>query len=151
GYRWGDDHGRPVGYLAHPAVLPVGDEHVAGGVDRHGHGAIEHGGGGRAAVAAEAGGAVARDGDDGAGGLDHLAHPVVVSRVGDEQVAGVVDRHAVGVPERGRGGRAAVAQAAQETAGDGNDDPGRLDDLADQDLVGDEQVAGGVDRHAAGL
>ena len=51
---------------------------------------VQLGGGRGSAVAAVTGGAVAGDGDDVAGRLDHLADRVVV-RVGDEQVARGVD------------------------------------------------------------
>ena len=56
---------------------------------------VQLGGGRGPVVAAVTGGAVAGDGDDVAGRLDHLADHVVV-RVGDEQVARGVDGDAAG-------------------------------------------------------
>ena len=57
-------------------------------------GLVQLGGGGGSVVAAVTGGAVAGDGDDVAGRLDHLADHVVAC-VGDEQVAHGVDGDAV--------------------------------------------------------
>ena len=57
---------------------------------------VQLGVGGESVVATVTGGAVAGDGDDVAGRLDHLADPVV-ARVGDEQVARGVDGDVAGV------------------------------------------------------
>ena len=78
---------------------------------------------------------------------------LVVVHVGDEQVARGVDGDAVGVIQFG-GGRGPVVAAVTgfAVAGDGDDVAGRLDDLADHVvvIVGDEQVARGVDGDAPG-
>ena len=60
----------------------------------------------------------------------------------------------VGAVQFGGGGRTAVAAVARDPiAGDGGDDAGGEIDLADPvvALVGDEEVPGGVHRHARGL
>src|SRR5205807_1136831 len=89
--------------------------------DRHpGEETAECGAGGGPAVAAEAFGAVAGDGADGAGGR-HLADAVVVP-VGEEDVAAGVDRHPAEAAECGGGGGPAVAaEAGGAVAGDGAD------------------------------
>ena len=116
-------------------LLVVGDEQVARGVDGDAVGVVQLGGGRGPVVAAVTGGAVAGDGDDVAGRLDHLADHVVV-RVGDEQVARGVDGDAGGVVQLG-GGRGPVVAAVTggAVAGDGDDVAGRLDDLADHVVV----------------
>ena len=75
-------------------VADVGDEEVPGGVHRDA-GAVQFGGGGRTVIAAVALGAIAGDGGDHAGGVIHLADPVVAG-VGDEEVPGGVHRDARG-------------------------------------------------------
>ena len=75
-------------------------------------GAVQVGGGGRAAVAAVAMRSIAGDGGDHAGGVIDLADPVVAV-VGDEEVAGGVHRDAYRAGQVGGGGRAAVAAVAR--------------------------------------
>ena len=82
------------------------------GSTHHAVGTVELGVGGLPAIAGVALGAVAGDRHDRAGRLHHLADLLVVG-VGDEQVAGPVDGHAVGAVELGGGGRAAVAGVAR--------------------------------------
>ena len=98
-------------------------------------GVVQLGGGRGPVVAAVTGGAVAGDGDDVAGRLDHLADHVVAS-VGDEQVARGVDGEAAGAVQLG-GGRGPVVAAVTggAVAGDGDDVAGRLDHLADHVVV----------------
>ena len=77
----------------------------------------------------------------------------VVAGVGDEQVSGGVHRDAIGPVQFGGGGLSAVAAIAQgSVAGDGGNDARGGVDLADAVVVGvgDEQVAAGVHRDAAG-
>ena len=76
-------------------LAAIGDEEVARRVQRHARGTIEVGPGGRSTVAAVTQGAVARDRDDIAARLDHLADDVV-ALVGDEDVARRIHRHARG-------------------------------------------------------
>ena len=64
-------------HFADDVVARVGDEQVARGVDGEVDGAVQLGGGRGPVVAAVTGGAVAGDGDDVAGRLDHLADHVV--------------------------------------------------------------------------
>src|SRR5439155_1535808 len=144
--------GRPD-HLADAVVEHVGEEQVAGRVQRHAGGVVDRGGGGRAIVSAVRPEAVGRGGDDSAGCLDHLAEPVV-ERIGEEQVARRVHRHFVGVVERGGGGRATIAAETRgAVARDGDDVAGGLDHLADAVVagVGEEQVARRVQRHARGV
>ena len=147
----GDGVDDPVGrHFADDVVARVGDEEVARGVHGHGRRSRELGGRGRAAVAAVAAHAIAIAGD----GVDdpvgcHLADHVVVV-IDDEHVARGVDGHAGRVMKLGGRGGPAVSGVATRVAGagEGMDDPvGRhlADDLVGR--VGDEDVAGGVDRH----
>ena len=131
----GDDVAGRLDHLADHVVATVGDEQVARGVDGEAAGAVQLGGGRGSVVAAVTGGAVAGDGDDVAGRLDHLADHVVV-RVGDEQVARGVDGEADGAVQLG-GGRGPVVAAVTggAVAGDGDDVAGRLDHLADHVVV----------------
>src|SRR5262249_56225609 len=77
----------------------------------------------------------------------------VVAGVGDEQVAVGVPCPALGGGQLGGGGEAVVAAVAGGAgAGHGDDGARRPHHLADAVVgaVGDEQVAVGVHRHAAG-
>ena len=76
----GDDVAGRLDHLADHVVAGVGEEHVAGGVDGEAAGAVQLGGGRGPVVAAVTGGAVAGDGDDVAGRLDHLADSRCCSR-----------------------------------------------------------------------
>ena len=89
----GGDHAGGKIHLADPVVVGVGDEEVPGGVHRDTCGVVQFGGGGLAAIAAVAWGPIAGDGGDHAGGVIHLADPVVAG-VGDEEVPGGVHRDA---------------------------------------------------------
>ena len=130
-----DGHGHRRRDLADHVVVTVGDEQVARGIDGDAAGVVQLGGGRGSVVAAVTGGAVAGDGDDVAGRLDHLADHVVAD-VGDEQVARGVDGDADGVVQLG-GGRGPVVAAVTggAVAGDGDDVAGRLDHLADHVVV----------------
>src|SRR5204863_6528918 len=94
-------------------VVGVGDHGVAGAVGGHALRKVELGARGGSAVAAVVLGpgaghrvdVVGGHGDPvgGAGALGHHPDAIVVG-VGDHQVAGAVDGHAVGIGEPGRGG-----------------------------------------------
>src|SRR5208282_882083 len=117
----GDDVAGRLDHLADHVIVKVGDEQVARGVDGDVAGVIQFGGGRGAVVAAVTGFAVACDGDDVAGRLDHLADHVIV-KVGDEQVARGVDGHATGIVQLGGGGGSLVARVTGcAVAGGGHD------------------------------
>ena len=81
----------------------------------------------------------------------HLPDPVV-ARVGDEEIASAVHRHAAGEIQQSRGCRTPVpAEPGLSRARHGRDHPRRVH-LPDPVVarVGDEEVAGAVQRHAAG-
>src|SRR5262249_19902131 len=91
----------------------------------------------------------AGDGGDDTGCRRYLAD-ALVGVVGDVQVAAAVHHHPERVEQAGRCGRAAIAAVAVgAVAGNGGDDAGRQDDLADvAAVVADEQVACAVQRHS---
>ena len=106
--------------FAHPLVLRIGDVQGAGAVHRQARGKGELGGGGRAAIAAQAGHAGSRHGGDFAVGR-HFAHAVAFE-FRDIEVAGGIHGHVAGGEQLGAGGRAAVAGGAFGCrAGDGGD------------------------------
>ena len=78
----GDDGARGFDNFADAVVVFIGDEEVAFGIEGHSERIIEAGIGSGHAIAVIAGASVASHGDDGAGGLQHLADAVVVT-VGD--------------------------------------------------------------------
>jgi hypothetical protein len=101
-------------------VAGIGDDQGATGIDRNPSWQIECGAGGGPAVAAEARGAVAGNGADGAR-RRHLADDVV-AEIGDEDVAAGIDRHPGGDIELGAGGGPAVAaEAGGPVTGEGAD------------------------------
>src|SRR5207249_4556711 len=142
--------GAPGADLADAAAAAVRDVEIAGGIDGHANGYVELRGGGGAAVAREARRAGAGVGRDGAPGGDLADAAVVV--VGDVEVAGGIEGHAIGCGElRGGRGAAVAREATGATTGVGRDGaPGG--DLADAAVVvvGDVEVAGGIEGHANG-
>src|SRR5262249_4968092 len=131
----GEDVAGRLHDLADAIIAGVGDVDVAAAVHGHAVRAIQHGGRGGAAVATAAGRAGAGDGEDGAGGLHDFAN-AVRGGVGDEEIAAGIDRHALRRSNPGRGGRSAVAAVGRgAVARDGDDDAGRLDDLADAVVI----------------
>src|ERR1019366_9345319 len=144
-------HGRDhaVRNLADAMVVLVGDVQVAGGIHGDACGIVQLGAGGRAVVAAEACRPTTGHGRDHA--VRNLADAMVVL-VGDVQVAGGIHGDARGIVQLGAGGRAVVAaEACRPTSGHGRDHAVR--NLADAMvvLVGDVQVAGGINGDARGI
>src|SRR5439155_1371940 len=104
-----------------------------------------------AAVAREALRTCACVGRDGAAGAD-LADAVVV-RVGDVEVAGGIEGHAVGAAELSGGRGAAVAREALRTGAGVGRDGAAGGDLPDAVVLTlrDVEVAGGIEGHADGF
>src|SRR5581483_3006179 len=141
----------PVGVdRADPLVERVGDPHGAGAVDADAPVEVEHGPGGRAAVAGEARLPGAGEGrDDPGAGVD--APDPVHLRFGEEDGAVGGQGHRAGFGQPGPGGRAAVAALARLAgAGDRADDPRAGVDDADLVVagVGDDEVPGPVEDDA---
>ena len=137
-------------YLAHAVAFELGDIEVAGGVEREVARRHELGVGGRAAIAERTFAARAGEGRDRAV-RRYFAH-AVVAEVRDVEVAGGVEREAVGLIEpRAQGRPAIAAQAGPPGAGDGGDPavPGHLADAVVFG-IGDVDVALGVDGDALG-
>src|SRR5262249_17277987 len=131
-------------------VSVIGEEYITGRVDGDAAGAIQRGGSGRPVVAAVTRLAVAGDGDDVARRRDDLADHVA-GNVGDEQVARGVHCAVARVVQPGGGAGPVVAAVTRlAVPGDGDDLTGRPHHFADHVivLVGDEQVARGVEGHA---
>ena len=149
----GGDHTRGVIHLADPVVGSVGDKEVPGGVQRDAFGPVQFGGSGRTVIAAVACGSIAGDSGDHAGGLIHLADPVVAP-VGDKEVPDGVHRNAFGITQFGGSGRTVIAAVPLcPIAGDGGDHAGGVIHLADPVVapVGDEEVTDGVHRDTCGV
>src|ERR1019366_8848608 len=103
----GDGGQDPVGrHLSNHHVAGVGDEHVAGRIDRDCLRVVQLGGGGGTAVAAEPASAGTGDGGDDPVGR-HLPNPIVKC-VGDEKVTGCIGRHSCWEVQLGGRGWAAV-------------------------------------------
>ncbi len=146
GTRWADCHRHGRRDLADHVVGRARDEQVARRINGDAEWA-QFGVRRRSAVAAVAGRAVAGDGEDVAGRLDHLADSVVAV-VGNKYVAHGVNGNAVVKIQLGVSrGSVVAAVTGDAVAGDGDDVACRLDYLADRGLagVGDEEVARGVD------
>ena len=94
-------------HLADPQVAAVRDEKVARRIERDVLGILQGGAGCRAAIAGEAGLPGAGYRRDGAAGVD-LADDVV-TRIGDEDVAGRIEGHVSRPVQLRRGGRTPVA------------------------------------------
>ena len=144
-------------YFADDVVAPVGDKHISGGVDREAGGLIELSASGGSAVAIGLPGhtAISVSGDSG----DVLSYGVnpaneIVAGIGDENIFVGVDRDAEGCVQEGVGGGAAVAAEITEegiaATCDRGDDVRRRVDTANAivKFVGDEEVAGGIQREA---
>jgi hypothetical protein len=127
-------------------IAGVGHEEVAGGVDRHGPGALEAGVEGGAVGGAEI---ERRAGKRADGAIGSDAADCVVAGVGDVEVAGAIAGEAERKVET-RGGADPVGRSGgAERAGNRGDDTGRRD-AADGVVVGvgDVEVAGVVAREA---
>src|SRR5207253_2708541 len=140
--------GAAGGDLPDAAVAEVRDVEVTGGIEGHAAWAELRGGRG-AAVAPEAVPTVAGVGRDGAPGGD-LAD-AAVAQVRDVEIAGGIERHAVGPVELRGGGGAAGARGALRTGAGVGRDGATGGDLADAVVlrVRDVEVAGGIEGHAA--
>src|SRR5947207_11528967 len=81
----GDDSGGGV-HAADAAVVGVGDEEVAVGVQGHARGMVQRSNGGKAAIPAEGKSTIAGDSGNDSSGSIHTADAAVL-RVGDEEIA----------------------------------------------------------------
>ena len=119
--RHGSDH--PIGNLADPEVISIGDVEVAGGVHGDAFGSVQLSAGSRTAIAAVASqedtGPSRPDPHPGHGGdhpIGYLAD-AVVQGVGDIEVASSVHGDALGIEQLSAGSRAVVAVDAERTTG----------------------------------
>ena len=122
-------------------VAGINDQEIAGGSRNRAGWIIQFRGGGRAAVAAVARGAVAGDGGDHAGGEVDLAD-CVVAAVGDEEVSLRVEGDACGAwSSAAVAGPAIAAVAGGAVTGDGVDHARCGHDLADPIVrgIGDDR------------
>ena len=141
----GDDTGR-FHNLADAVVIGIGDEEIAIGIDADSHRIIKIAIRGGHAIAVKACASVTGNRDDGAGGLEHLTDAMVVP-VSDEEIAIMIDGHTRWVIEVGIGGGDPITVVAcASVTGDGDDDSGCLQDLADPlvGVVNEEEVAFGI-------
>ena len=139
-------------HLADAVVALIGDVQVARCVQRHAAGNVQLRRRSRAAVPAVA----APPGSCHRGDHPRSVHlaDAVGAIIGDVQVAGAVQRHADGVGQSRRNGRAAIPSSEAETPGSCHrGDHSRSVHLADAvvERIGDVQVARSVHRHASGL
>src|SRR5690242_4908303 len=145
----GDNAGNGID-SANAIVEPVSDEQVTIPIQRNAERAEQLGGGGGHTITAVAGEAGAGYGGDNAGGGIHPTNARVV-KVGDEQVAGPVQRDAERAVQQGVGSGPAIAAGADNAvAGHGGDNAGNGIHPPDAIVarVGDEQVAGAIHHHA---
>src|SRR5439155_14743476 len=103
----GDDSGSGV-HAADPAVVGVGDEEVAVGVQCNARGVIQRSSGGKAAIPAEGKSTIAGDSGNDSSGSIHAADAAVL-RVGDEEIAVGIQGDFAREIQPGAGGRTAVA------------------------------------------
>jgi hypothetical protein len=128
----------PSRHFAHAMPFELGDVQVAHRIEDQVSRGHQLRGCGGSAIAVRALLAVAGDGGDEPVGGD-LAH-LLVAEIGDIEVAGCVQRQAVGRIELSQIRRTAVAEVAgMSVAGEGGDDAGR-GDFADAVIVGVGQV-----------
>ena len=122
-------------------VVQVGHVNGSGGVHADPYRSAEHGGRGRAAVAAEAGRAGSRDGGDDAARID--APDALIQHICDIKISGRIHGHALWRAQLRAGGLTAVAAVSPLAADSGHrgDDP--VGDHADRGVacVGDVHVA----------
>ena len=130
--------------LADPVVVLVRDEQVSSGIEQQPVRVVE--GRGDSGAVGGAGRARSSEGGDHCGGGD--APDAVAEDLGDEEVAGAVDRQALWAGE-GRRGAGAVGASGAAGSGEGGDDAGG-GDAADLVVgpIGNEQVAGRVEGQA---
>ena len=134
----GDGRDHVAGHLANPMIEAVGDEQVGRRrcIDADSVGQIKVSRGGRPALAAESQPTAAGHRVDGA--ADDLADPPVIG-VGDEQVAGLVDRNSRRIAQQCIGRGLAVTSVAS-LAGP----PGHGADLSSREINGADNIIKGI-------
>ena len=131
----GCDGGDDSGLVDEADVAAVGNHEIAVEIHRDSSRVPQLGAGGEAAVAGVSVGAVAGDGGDGPGGIDH--DDTRITQVRNVEIAARVERQPGWIGQLGRG-------AGHEGGG-----PMRVD-FADEIAVGYVEVAGRVDGHRGG-
>src|SRR5579885_2547112 len=143
----GGDYAGGEIHPAYAVISDVADEQAAAAIERDAVRLAELRLGGRAAVAAKAWFARARDGGDDFG-LGVHSHDGVVGHIHEEQVAGFVEAHLIGLLERGGQGRTAHACVTfLAAARHGGEDVGLQIQAAYTVIVDVAEIQGAVGPH----